>query len=105
MPLFGVGVDEDGVFGELVVEVDDVGEVGGGFPTAQGWRDEKSRFGLFVGRVDKRRPVAYRSSGSGIVGGKYQRLRFLAMVQEPGQVVAVHRGQDNADRVIRQRGI
>lgn len=58
VPLFGVGVDEDGVVGEVVVEVDDVGEVGRGFAAAQGRGHEEAWFGGVFGRVNKRGSLA-----------------------------------------------
>jgi hypothetical protein len=58
VPLVLVGVDEDGVGGELVVEVDDVGEVGGCFAAAGGVGDEEVWSGFGVGGVDEGDGVA-----------------------------------------------
>lgn len=53
VPLVAVRVDEDGVVRQVVVVVDDEGEVGGGFSTARGSGDEEVRFGGGVGGVDE----------------------------------------------------
>lgn len=58
VPLVLIGVDEDGVRGKLVVEVDDVGEVGGCFAAAGGVGDEEVRNGFAVGGVDEGDGVA-----------------------------------------------
>lgn len=62
VPLVLVRVDEDGVGGKLVVEVDDVGEVGGCFAAAAGVWDEEVRGGFVVGGVDEGDGVAVLSS-------------------------------------------
>jgi hypothetical protein len=53
VPLLGVRVYEDGVIGEAIVEVDDVGKIGRGFSTAPSGRDEQTRLGGFLGGVNE----------------------------------------------------
>lgn len=58
VPLVGVGVDEEAVGGETVVEIDDVGEVGGGLAAAGGAWDLKAGVWAGIGAVDERDGVA-----------------------------------------------
>lgn len=52
MPLFGKRVNEDGVVGEIVVEVHNIGNVGGGFSTTAG-REELKALVLGVSRLSR----------------------------------------------------
>ncbi|GMG34352.1 unnamed protein product [Aspergillus oryzae var. brunneus] len=54
VPLVNVGVDKDGVLRELIVEVYDVGEIGGGLATASCRRDKKVRGGRGICSIDER---------------------------------------------------
>jgi hypothetical protein len=91
-----VGVDEDGVGGELVVEVDQVGEVGGCFAAAGGVGDEEVRSGFAVGGVDEGDGVAVcLVSAYGLVWRKWRDeydVLVTAVIQQPGQIFRLCRG-------------
>lgn len=48
MPLFGATMDENGVWGKVVVIVDNVGEICAGFVASPGVRDEIVGTGILI---------------------------------------------------------